>query len=247
MFLRKINSFLKGFLLFSRVGLLLKPFSHFFKFTSNFANLAGWIQQHHKNIPFTDFYKAKKIYTDRNNLYQYVADNNNLQEEEIEYYEFGVAGGTSFKWWLNQNKNSQSKFWGFDTFEGLPEDWHFYKKGDMSFDIPEMGDQRAQFIKGLFQDTFFSFLKQHTPSTNTRKVIHMDADLYTSTLYVLTSMAPYLRDGDIILFDEFNVPNHEFAAWDTFTKSFYIDYEVLGGVNNYYQIAVKVKNYNTHL
>lgn len=247
MLLRKVNSFLKGFLLYSRVGLLLKPFSHVFKFTANFANLAGWIQTYHKKIPFTDFYKAKKVYTDRNKLYQYVADNNSLQNEEIEYYEFGVASGTSFKWWLNQNKNDNSKFWGFDTFEGLPEDWHFYKKGDMSFDIPEIGDSRAKFIKGLFQDTFFGFIKQHAPSTSIRKVIHMDADLYTSTLYILTSMAPYLRDGDIILFDEFNVPNHEFAAWDTFTKSFYIDYEVLGGVNNYYQIAVKIKNYNSHL
>lgn len=247
MLLRKLNSFLKGFLLFSRVGLLLKPFSHVFKFTSNFANLSSWIQNHHKNIPFTDFYKARKVYTDRNKLYAYVSDQFDLKNEKIEYYEFGVAGGTSFKWWLDENKNDQSKFWGFDTFEGLPEDWHFYKKGDMSFETPDMKDSRAGFIKGLFQDTFFSFIKKHQPSTTTKKVIHMDADLYSSTLYILTSFAPYLRDGDIILFDEFNVPNHEFAAWDTFTKSFYLDYEVLGGVNNYYQIAVKVKDYNNNL
>jgi O-methyltransferase len=53
-------------------------------------------------------------------------------------------------------------------------------------------------------------------------------------------MAPYLREGDIILFDEFNIPNHEFAAWNDFIRSYYIKYEVIGAVNNFYQIAIKV-------
>ncbi len=54
----------------------------------------------------------------------------------------------------------------------------------------------------------------------------MDADLYSSTLFALTSMAPFLREGDIIPFDEFNIPNHEFAAWSDFVRSYYIQYEV---------------------
>ena len=69
----------------------------------------------------------------------------------------------------------------------------------------------------------------------------MDADLYSSTLYVLTSIARYLKPGDIIFFDEFNVPNHEFAAFNQFVSSYYIKYELLGAVNNYYQIAIKIK------
>ena len=31
----------------------------------------------------------------------------------------------------------------------------------------------------------------------------MDADLYSATLFTLTSFAPFLKKGDIILFDEF--------------------------------------------
>jgi O-methyltransferase len=31
----------------------------------------------------------------------------------INYIEFGVAAGHSFKWWLEQNKNAQSEFYGF--------------------------------------------------------------------------------------------------------------------------------------
>ena len=104
--------------------------------------------------------------------------------------------------------------------------------------LPEIKDDRFKFHVGLFQQTLLPFLADYDPSR--KKIIHMDADLYTATLYVLTLMTPYLRKGDVIFFDEFNVPNHEFKAFDEWTKSFYIKYEVLGGVNNYYQVAIKI-------
>jgi hypothetical protein len=68
----------------------------------------------------------------------------------------------------------------------------------------------------------------------------MDADLYTSTLFVLTTVSPYLRKGDIILFDEFNVPMHEFKAFSEWVKSYYINYQVIAAVNNFYQIAIRI-------
>jgi len=240
MSLKKINSALKDFLLFSRIGLLLKPLKGYFKFVGNFSELSGWVNRQHKNVKYTDFYKPARVYRNRENLYAHVSETEGLKNKPVQYYEFGVASGNSFRWWLNENKDPKSLFYGFDTFEGLPEDWHFYKKGDMSFEIPEMNDSRANFIRGLFQNTFFAFLKSSTPNENV-KVIHMDADLYSSTLFILTAFAPYLKVGDIIFFDEFNVPNHEFAAWNDFVRSYYVDYEVLGAVNNYYQIALKYK------
>jgi hypothetical protein len=69
----------------------------------------------------------------------------------------------------------------------------------------------------------------------------MDADLYSSTLFVLTTLSPYLKKGDIILFDEFNVPLHEYKALKDWSESFYINYSVLGEVNNFYQIAIKLE------
>lgn len=65
----------------------------------------------------------------------------------------------------------------------------------------------------------------------------MDADLFTSTIYVLTSLAPYIRKGDIIIFDEFNVPNHEFLAYKIFTDSFNVKFRLIGAVNNFFQVA----------
>jgi hypothetical protein len=50
-----------------------------------------------------------------------------------------------------------------------------------------------------------------------------------------------LKSGDIIFFDEFNVPLSEFKAWEDFASAFYIEYEVLGAVNNYFQLALKIK------
>ena len=109
------------------------------------------------------------------------------------------------------------------------------------FEMPyEDPNRRAKFYKGLFQDSLFPYLDEYNLNNGRRKIIHMDADLYSSTLFVLTSLARYLKPGDIIMFDEFNVPNHEFAAFNQFASSFYIKYQLLGAVNNYYQIAIKL-------
>jgi hypothetical protein len=228
-----------------RAGVLLQPFKGLFKFMSNFSELTIWINKHNRSTPYKDFYRPVRKYSDREKLYAYVSEKNDLKNREVQYYEFGVASGLSFRWWLNENKNAASGFWGFDTFEGLPEDWHLFKKGDMYFNIPEVNDSRATFIKGLFQNTFFDFLKNHPPKKDAIKVIHMDADLFSSTLFILSSFAPYLNKGDIILFDEFNVPNHEFAAWDIFVKSYYVNYEVIGSVNNFYQTAFRFLDIKT--
>ena len=71
-------------------------------------------------------------------------------------------------------------------------------------------------------------------------VIHIDADLFSSTLFVLNTLNPYLKKGDILFFDEFNVPVHEFKAFKLWVESYYINYTVLGEVNNYYQTAIRI-------
>jgi hypothetical protein len=242
-FIRKSNSFLKDLLLVSRLGILLMPFRFLFRFLFNFSMLSSWVNQHSRKLPFSDFYRPFRRYPDRLKLYEHVVQEFGLDQKPVQYLEFGVAGGTSFAWWVKANHHPDSRFHGFDTFEGLPEDWHFFKKGAFSFDIPFMDDPRGVFIKGLFQHTVFKFLGDWAAKTDQAaytRVMHMDADLYSSTLFALTSLAPYLREGDIIFFDEFNIPNHEFAAWLDFTRSYYLHYEVLGAVNNFYQVAMKV-------
>lgn len=192
----------------------------------------------HNNPDLNDFYSYKFKKNGRYEIYEHIFKKENLSDC-INYLEFGVAYGNTIRWWVNNNKNTNTRFFGFDTFEGLPEDWHLYKKGEMSPDnIPQIDDSRITFYKGLFQDTLIDFLKNF--DDDKRKIINMDADLYTSTLYVLTTIAPLLKSNDIIIFDEFGVPLHEFKAFTEFVNSFYIKYEVIAAVNNYFQIAIKI-------
>jgi hypothetical protein len=151
-----------------------------------------------------------------------------------------VSGAYSFRWWLKANGNPKSQFFGFDTFEGLPEDWGTYKKGDMSAHVPDVNDARADFLVGLFQDSLPQFLSKYDVESDCKRIIHLDADLFSSTLYVLTSMHPWIRKGDILLFDEFNVPNHEYAAFTCYSESYYVKTRLIGAVNNYYQVALEV-------
>ena len=233
-FIRKIKAFFMWF----RLDVIFLPFSAFFLNLVYISKLSKWRSQN-KNLKFNDFLNLKWSYQSRFDLYKHLIDNENCSSP-VNFFEFGVATGTSFKWWLEQNKNPQSKFYGFDTFEGLPEDWGTYKAGEMNANLPQIDDNRHEFLKGLFQDTLFNFIETHRIDNN-RIIIHLDADLFSSTLFVLTTLAKYLKPGDLIFFDEFNVPNHEFFAFKVFTESFYVKYELIGAVNNYYQVAFKVK------
>jgi O-methyltransferase len=242
-FVRKANSFIKDLLLVSRAGILLTPFRFAFKFLYNFSMLSSWVNRYSSKVPYTDFYKPFRSYADRVKLHEEVISGQGLAQKPIHYLEFGVASGTSFAWWIKANQHPGSRFVGFDTFEGLPEDWHFFKKGAFSFDAPLVEDARGTFIKGLFQDTLYNFLANYRTNIDNpeaTRVLHLDADLYSSTLFALTMLAPFLRNGDILLFDEFNIPNHEFAAWSDFVRSYYIKYEVIGSVNNFYQTAIRI-------
>ncbi|NCI45270.1 TylF/MycF/NovP-related O-methyltransferase [Sediminibacterium soli] len=235
-----LNAFCKHLILLLRphawLGFLRNPLLFF----SNTLALSRWIARQPKT-EFNDFPVLKRNYNKRYDLYRYVAGQYSLLDIPADYLEFGVFGGRSFEWWVKANTNSDSRFYGFDTFEGLPEKWGvFFGKGDMYADVPSLSDHRAKFVKGLFQDTLVPFLQEHPMHNNRRKIIHLDADLFSSTLFALSTLYPYLKKGDILFFDEFNVPNHEFQALRIFTEAFYVQTELVGAVNNYYQVAVVV-------
>lgn len=202
------------------------------------TRLSKWASVH-KKVAFNDF-PSKWDYNKRYDLYKYIIEKEVLNLA-INYLEFGVADGLSFKWWMSANTHPASSFYGFDTFTGLPENFGPYKKGtfNMGNKIPAVNDARGEFYQGLFQQTLPAFLKSFD---NSKKLIVMlDADLYTATLFTLTSLAPFLKKDDIIFFDEFVVPTHEFMAYKQFIDSYYFDLELIGAANNYYFVAFKVK------
>ena len=203
-FLLKLTISGKNFILWLRLSIFMGWMKSFLLLIAYTLYLSKWIRKENKMLKFNDFFVYKRRYHKRELLYEHVVKEQNLDNEVIDYFEFGVASGDSFKWWLTRLMNSSNRFYGFDTFEGLPEHWGVYEAGDMSHKIP------------------------------------LDADLFSATLFVLASLYPYLNAGDILFFDEFNVPKHEFLAFKIFCESFYIQFETLGAVNNYFQVAFMV-------
>lgn len=219
-----------------KLHILFGPFTGFFIQLAYLTKLSKWADQN-KKVPGNDFY-SKWDYNKRFGLYKRIIEEENLRGQ-INYLEFGVADGNSFNWWMTENNDPESRFYGFDTFTGLPEDFGPYKKGTFnSGKIPSIKDERGKFSQGLFQQTLPGFLKTFDGSK--RNVIMLDADLYTATLFTLTSLAPFLKKGDIILFDEFVVPTHEFMAYQHFIDSYYFKLELIGVANNYYFAAFRV-------
>ncbi|MHB1685974.1 MAG: TylF/MycF/NovP-related O-methyltransferase [Ignavibacteriaceae bacterium] len=230
---------IKGLFVRLKFYRIVEPFSWILENLIYLSKFSKWKYSLPKNH-YNDFFNWNVNYLNRYKLYEYVFEKEKL-DGEINYIEFGVADGPSFKWWMEKNQNPSSCFAGFDTFTGLPEDWNFlYKKGAMSHEkeIVNLVDKRGELIAGLFQDTLPPFLKRF--SFTKRTVLHLDADLYSSTLYVLTSIAPFLKKDDVLFFDEFFVPTGEFKAFTDFINSYYIKYQIIGAINNYLQIAIKI-------
>jgi len=202
------------------------------------TRLSKWASLN-KKTALNDF-PSKWDYNKRYDLYKHIIEKEVLSLA-INYLEFGVADGHSFNWWLAANTHPASCFYGFDTFTGLPENFGPYKKGtfDTGNKIPAIKDGRGKFYQGLFQQTLPGFLK--TFDNSKKLIVMLDADLYTATLFTLTSLAPFLKKDDIIFFDEFVVPTHEFMAYRQFIDSYYFDLELIGAANNYYFVAFKVK------
>ena len=186
-------------------------------------------------------------FNDRYKLYDYI-NNTILNNGPIEYCEFGVFKGDSIKYWTDINANINSKFYGFDTFTGLPEVWDCFTAPmeknhfDAGGNYPAINDKRVSFIKGLFQDALPEFLK--TRKFSHPLIIHNDSDLYSATLYVLTYANGIIVPGTIIMFDEFSTMLHEFRALEDYCSSYMRNYEIIGATlssSKYYtQIAIKM-------
>ncbi len=233
-----IVRYTKIIFIYLRLHILFNFLSGFFLKLVYLTKFSAWVNKN-KKTSNNDF-PGKWDYNKRYPLYESVIKGENLQSADINYIEFGVADGHSFRWFLLQNTNTQSRFYGFDTFTGLPEDFGVYKKGKFNTGnkVPEVSDPRVKFYQGLFQQTVPEFLAEL--DNKKRNIIMMDADLYSATLYAISSLAPFLKKDDIIFFDVFSVPTHEFMAFCDFTQSYYINLDLIGAANNYYFVAFKV-------
>jgi hypothetical protein len=156
--------------------------------------------------------------------------------------EFGVFRGESLRFMA---KRTRQEVHGFDSFEGLPEDWtYFQKQGRFSLEgkIPDFRETNIRVYKGWFEETLPRFLAGHTGAA---RLIHIDCDIYSSTRTVLDLAAPRVVKGTVIVFDEYlNYPSwqaHEFRAFQEFVAANHLRYRYAGFASSHSSVAVVIE------
>lgn len=154
--------------------------------------------------------------------------------------EFGVGEGTSLGWLHDELPGRRVV--GFDSFEGLPEDWRSgFPQGFFGHvNAADFGGR--ELCVGWFEDTIPPFFADNDDPI---ALLHVDCDLYSSTVTVLEACMPRLVDGAVVVFDEFfNYPaweQHEAKAWREYLAAhpeFQVEYAAY--VPSGEQIAVRV-------
>jgi O-methyltransferase len=166
----------------------------------------------------------------------------NQRQEAIDYLEFGVHQGHSIFHFAGQNRSGNSRFFGFDSFAGLPEDWNpDFKRGHFNTGgrPPRTGDGRVEFVVGWFQETLPKFISSF--GTGNKIIVHIDCDLYSSALYCLTKLDPVLPAGTILIFDEFGDVLHEFRAVNDYLSSYRREAKALCAHDDFFAVAVELQ------
>lgn len=114
--------------------------------------------------------------------------------------EFGVGGGRSLSW-LSKIKDGRRLF-GFDSFEGLPEDWCMNSEltepaGAFKYDPPT--HKRAELCIGWFEYTIPAWKEEHPGRIS---FLHIDSDLYSSCKTILTMLNDRICPQTIIVIDD---------------------------------------------
>lgn len=143
--------------------------------------------------------------------------------------EFGVWQGRSINYFARKVTDT---IYGFDSFEGLKEDWSGwgFAKGDFDLGgkLPKV-ENNVKLVKGWFDKTLPSFLVQHQQPV---ALLHIDSDTYDSAKVVLDLIGSRIIQGTVIIFDEYfgyrGWRMGEFKAWKEFVNKHGIEYEYLG-------------------
>lgn len=154
-------------------------------------------------------YPRPRVFNTRKDLYAYALTQ--IHGSQPLYLEFGVYEGESLRWWSQHLKDDSARLVGFDSFEGLPEDWRpgldqgrFATNGP-----PQIDDPRVSFVVGWFDKT----LPAYNPPEHDQLVVNIDCDLYSSARTVLAWLEPHLRPGTLVYFDELPDHDHELRAF----------------------------------
>lgn len=137
-----------------------------------------------------------------------------------DYVEFGCCGGQTFglAFQAAQRAGFRCSLWAFDSFRGLPaqrgvEDQHpMWVEGTMSMSVQDFhrvcqsyGMEKSQYrvVPGFYDQTLADTDIARPDRPRDIAIAYIDCDLYSSTVAVLEFLAPRLRHGMILAFDDY--------------------------------------------
>ena len=125
----------------------------------------------------------------------------NIQHPKGHYTEFGVYEGKSINYLASLNK--KVTFHGFDSFEGLPEQWFMghkvIEKGHFALtELPKVVPN-VVLHEGWFEDTIPVWKKDHERHIS---FMNIDCDLYVSTKTILELLNDQIVAGTLMRFDD---------------------------------------------
>jgi len=209
-------------------------------------------------------YRAHKDYkfTDEHLKFGHILEAINytrIAEIPSNFFEFGCHSGRTFSAAVRAAKYLKIKdaqFYAFDSFKGLPEtnsnDDGFFKKGTFLTPIDDFVSlvkkmsglkiDKKNIIEGFYEHSLTSELQKRMPKVG---VVHIDVDLYSSTVEVLKFIKPLLMVGTVLIFDDWycfppgankgekraleefcladpSFKLEEWKAYSTFGKSFFV-------------------------
>lgn len=199
----------------ARIGL---PRLHNLQMIVNYMKLGRWMKDHG--------FQVEERVRDRTEVFSVVA--RQVCRQKVLYLEFGVFKGKSMRYWSENLKHPESKLHGFDSFQGLPEDFDVngrYPKGAFNVEgqLPQIHDDRVQFFKGWFDQV----LPKYSLPEHNVLIVTLDADLYSSTIYVLRYLCPYIKPGTYLYFDDMSRPDHEPKAFAEFMEESGLQFRVV--------------------
>ncbi len=131
---------------------------------------------------------------------------------EGDYVEFGVASGKSFIAAVKTARKYRlrMKFYGLDSFEGLPELHGIdktsttYHKGRHSYSLEEVKENLRRADTPLDDVTFIKGWFNQIDRLPTRKIAlaWVDCNLYESARDALRLLTPHVQDGMVLYFDD---------------------------------------------
>ena len=156
-------------------------------------------------------------YTDENLKFVHILEAINythIAELPSVYFEFGCHSGRTFSAAVRAArylKMDDTQFFAFDSFQGLPETNHaddgYFKSGTFSTGVGDfvsavrglsgLSIDKDNIIEGFYDKSLNPKLQANMPKAG---VIHIDVDLYSSTVEVLSFVKPLMVIGTCLLY-----------------------------------------------